>query len=304
MVTTVRALRKSCPICGETLASSGAYDIHVASAHGAGAYGPLEAPEQAQHLPIPASDLARPGSPRSPLPLVAFVLAVVLAVAGVAVVVHRSGTHPAPVVAGGAPQPPPSPGGDMALARSIVLKPEDLPSGWKAEPDQPGTQSAISKDIGDCANGADPTKGQNVQSVDSPDFSQPPFSQMQATVDVDPTVAVAKADFGSLEAVMTCVHDGFVKAAATGAFGNLPRGVTAKVGPVEPLATFPYGDESAARRVTITVQGPGGSIPLSFDVRLVRRQRIVAVLMTFTNGATFTADQEQELVGKMAARMP
>ena len=127
---------------------------------------------------------------------------------------------------------------------------------------------------------------------------------MQATVDVDPTPAVAKADFGSLDAVMTCVHDGFVKAAASGEFGNLPRGVTANVGSVEPLTTFPYGDESAARRLTITVQGPGGSIPLSFDVRLVRRQRIVAVLMTFTNGATFTADQEQELVGKMAARMP
>jgi hypothetical protein len=127
---------------------------------------------------------------------------------------------------------------------------------------------------------------------------------MQATVDVDSTVALAKADFRSLDAVMTCLHDGFEKAAATGGFGELPRGVTAKVGPVEPLATFPYGDESAARRVTITVQGPGGSIPLSFDVRLVRRQRVVAVLMTLTNGATMTPDQEQELVGKMASRMP
>jgi hypothetical protein len=185
-----------------------------------------------------------------------------------------------------------------------VLKLEDLPAGWKAQPDQQGGQTGVGKEIGDCANGADPTQGQNVQSADSPDFSQPPFSQMHATVDVDPSLAVAKADFGSLEAVMTCVHDGFAKAAANGEFGNLPRGVTAKVGPVEPLATFPYGDESAARRVTITVQGPAGSIPLAFDVRVVRRQRIVAVLMTFTNGSTLTPDEEQDLVGKMAARMP
>ena len=197
-----------------------------------------------------------------------------------------------------------SPPADKALSDRIVLTLADLPAGWKESPEAGGSESAIDNEIGDCANGVDPTKGTSAQTSTSPTFSQPPFSQMQATVDVDPTLAVAKADFGSLDAVMTCVRDGFAKAAATGAFGNLPRGVTAKVGPVEPIQTFPYGDASAARRVTITVQGPGGSIPLSFDVRVVRRQRIVAVLMTFTNGSTPTADQEQDLVGKMASRMP
>jgi hypothetical protein len=307
MATTVRALRKSCPICGETLSSSGAYEIHVARAHGAAAFGPQPGPDQGhQPSPRPAADLApaRARPPASPLPLVAFALAVLLAVAGVAVVVDRSGHSSAPVVATGTPLPPSSPESDKALAERIVLKAGDLPVGWKAEADDTGDGSAIGKEIGDCANGIDPTKGQSVQTVDSPHFVQPPFSQLQATVDVDSTLALAKADFGSLDAVMTCIHDGFAKAAASGGFGNLPRGVTAKVGPVEPLPTFPYGDESAARRVTITVQGPGGSVPLSLDVRLVRRQRIVAALMTFTNGSTLTADQEQDLVGKMASRMP
>src|SRR5438270_1040768 len=231
MATTVRDLKKTCPICGEPLASSGAYDIHVARAHSP-AHGSEPAPEHHEPPRAPAQTQARP--PSSPLPLVAFVMALVLALAGVAVAVDRSGHRAAPVVKAAAPLPAPSPEGDKALAERVVLKLEDLPAGWKAEPDQ-GGESAVGKEIGDCANGVDPTKGQNVQTVESPSFSQPPFSQMQATVDVDPTPAVAKADFGSLDAVMTCVHDGFVKAAASGEFGNLPRGVTANVGSVEPL---------------------------------------------------------------------
>ena len=288
MATTVRDLKKSCPICGEPLASSGAYDIHVARAHGADAY--LAGPgSEEQSVPRPAERVpAR--RPRSPLPLLAFVMAAVLAVAGVAVVVDRSGHHGAGAGWGSFDNHQGiAAGGGTCWGLDTFQKLSGTKSVWPAA---------------GCANGVDPTKGTSAQTSTSPTFSQPPFSQMQATVDVDPTLAVAKADFGSLDAVMTCVRDGFAKAAATGAFGNLPRGVTAKVGPVEPIQTFPYGDASAARRVTITVQGPGGSIPLSFDVRVVRRQRIVAVLMTFTNGSTPTADQEQDLVGKMASRMP
>ena len=302
MATTLRDLKKSCPICGESLASSGAYDLHVAQAHRAADHGSESgAPQQSQPSPA-VRPPARP--PSSPLPLLAFVMAVVLAVAGVAVVIDRSGRHARPVVAANTLQPPPSPAGNKALADRIALKLEDFPSGWRLEPHESGGNAAGSKEISDCTDSIDATKGQNTQTARSPSFTAPPFSTAEASVDVNPTVAVAKADFATLDPVMSCLHDAFNKAVASGAFGILPKGVTAKVGPVETLATFPYGDQSAARRITMTIQGPGGSIPLSFDVRLMRRQRIVAALLALTNGSTLTADQEQELVGKMAARMP
>src|SRR5438132_1332223 len=130
MATTLRDLKKSCPICGESLASSGAYDLHVAQAHRAADHGSEPAPEQHASPSPPAP--GRP--PSSPLPLLAFVMAVVLAVAGVAVVIDRSGRHAQPVVAPSTLQPPPSPAGDKALADRIALKLEDFPSGWRLEP--------------------------------------------------------------------------------------------------------------------------------------------------------------------------
>jgi hypothetical protein len=208
---------------------------------------------------------------------------------------------------------------DKALAQQAVLRPEDMPAGYKATPHNGSSSdkipSAVAQKFATCAKvpkseiesfmNGDHKADQ--PSADSPDFNGLEASSLSQTsfannVEIDRSSKDLSAPLELLgaESAQKCWKDLFQAAFDETA----PAGGLVKDLAIIPLPTDSLGgDQAAAFEARVTLAGADRTVKAYLDFYLVRRGRAGITLLASGIGKRVPPVLEQQLVHKVVDRL-
>jgi len=206
-------------------------------------------------------------------------------------VVLALGCAGAALAANGEPQKHHNPA-DMARARSVVLRPSDLGSTWKATP-------ATSSENGSLrcrAFAPDESDLTETGAASSPDFSQG-LQYVSSYASLFETAAQAQASWSRVvrPGLMTCLRTLFEQGASSG-------GTTTKVTGTGVLAVPRLAPRTAGYRLSFTATNSNVTLRGAVDIVLLGRARIDAALLYVAFGTPSQA-LERRLDRIIAARL-
>jgi len=196
----------------------------------------------------------------------------------------------------------PDPAADRTRAATLVLTAEDLPAGWVGSKHEKDSEDdAENQKISDCVGAFDP-KFQTAE-VNGDDFDMD-TSEISSDVTVVDTRAHFLADVAALKGnkLLPCVESIFTE--------DLPKSL-AKTDPgvkianlkVSRLSSPTYGDVTVGFRVSLTVSGPGGTVPLFIDGYQYGAGRDEASVTFSGQGAPVDAELQQSILKTAAAKL-
>jgi hypothetical protein len=159
----------------------------------------------------------------------------------------------------------PNPAADRARAQSLLLTTTDLPAGWvgsKATED--ADDKAEDQKLADCTGAFDPKN--NVVNLDGDDFDKG-NNEISSSANVVDTRAHFVADVKAIKSdkVLSCFQTIFSEDLPKALAKENP-GVTVHDLKVTRLSTGKtYGEVTVGFRVSLTIAGPAGSVPLYID---------------------------------------
>jgi hypothetical protein len=181
---------------------------------------------------------------------------------------------------------------DQARARSVLLKATDLPgSGWKGEPDKSGDQrlrcASFNPDLSDLTETGD---------AESPTFTHSSGAITTSSANVYRTVAEANAAYDRVvrPGMLRCVTSVLQKSGSGTKVRVVSSGATA-----HPRR----GDESRAFRIAVRLTTGGQTVPVVFDIVLVRKSRIDLAFMAARVGGAFPAATARQLTAVLDRRL-
>lgn len=186
---------------------------------------------------------------------------------------------------------------DKAKARTLVLAPSDLPSGWKATPhqDDPSDQ-ALDDELAACV-GRPSQSTYATASANSPDFSKGD-AEVSSEVQIVKTAADFDADVAATRSskFMSCLK-------RLGTKVLQQTGATVRSVSVAPLPVASHGEFSAGFRATIRLEAQGQTVTLYSDDILLGKDRIELTATFFDVERPPQAALENAVVDKLAAKL-
>ena len=181
---------------------------------------------------------------------------------------------------------------DMRRARSVVLRPADLPADWKSAPSSPNSGGNLH------CKGFDPDESDLTETgtADSPDFSKS-LSFISSSASLYLTAAQAQASWNRVvkPGLLTCLKSLFEQGASSSGTTTTVLG--------EGLLAFPkLAPRTAAFRMAFLTKSTSLSLKGDVDVVLLGRGRIDVVMLFVAFGAP-DATLERHLASVVASRL-
>ncbi len=187
---------------------------------------------------------------------------------------------------------------DKAKARALVLRPSDLPAGWKATPHQDDpTDKAFDDELAACLGRPSPSTYLTAR-ADSPDFARGD-AEASSQAQLVRTAADFSADVDAIRGpkFMPCV-----RRVATRSLQQL-AGASVRSVAVAPLAVASHGEFSSGFRATIRLLLQGQLVSVYQDGVLLGKGRI-ELTASFSNVRQPPDPAlEKALVAKLSARL-
>ena len=186
---------------------------------------------------------------------------------------------------------------DKAKARTLVLAPSDLPSGWNAKPHQADPAGrALDDELAACV-GRPSQSSYATASANSPDFSKGD-AEVSSEVQIVKTPADFDADVAAIRGskFIPCMK-------RIGAKALQQTGATVQSVTVAPLEVASHGEYSAGFRATIRFEAQGQTVTLYSDDILLGKDRIELTATLFDVQRPPDTALEEAVVAKLAAKL-
>lgn len=180
---------------------------------------------------------------------------------------------------------------DQALAKSIVYRPSDFPTGWTHKPHKKasgGTAKCSNLSFSDLTvNGK----------ANSDDFDRGSLKYTESTAAILKTKEQAQTAFERLSSssFKSCVTDAFKKE-------STKKTQISRVS-INQLSSPSLGDKATAFEIKFYITEKTQTAPGYADIVLIQRDRALAMLMYFTVLFPFDSSTEQQLAQAVAGRM-
>ena len=196
------------------------------------------------------------------------------------------------LVVAAVPQAASAAGGDRAIAKRVLPRVADYPSGWALDTIKPSDSGCFST----------PAKahGPTARAQASPDFIQPSSQERSgANVWIFPSAAKARAALGSLTAArpLACYRTTITRVLTD-------SGLTVTSFVKTPIPLEGLGDSATGMRLTVAVRKGAQKAQLIIDLVYVQRRRaLIAVGFNAQSSTPLVAD-ERSTVARSVARVP
>jgi hypothetical protein len=192
---------------------------------------------------------------------------------------------------------------DPVIARALVLKVRDMPSGWTGTPpDKDADDPALEKRIADCVGVEVPSRDDAV-TVDGQDLSKGTLS-VSSSVSLLASAEQAKAEMAVLrnKKVLPCIERA-VRDVLDAMFREELSAVRIRSLTARPLPLPRVGDDRLGARIAASIVAAGRVLRMVVDIAFVRTGRAGMSLAFLSVGAPFPTSLERAVLRKVDKRL-